>query len=97
MIFVGVLNSERRAGPVDDKVRWSWLRPRFELDEERLKNSQSLRMAKRGDERRAWNGGKGRGRGRRMRRSFYLSSDIKVNIRSRVTGNTFRPGPGVDR
>ena len=65
--FVGVLISEASAVLVDDKERWSWLRPRFEL-EERLKNSQSLRMTKQGVERRAWN--EGRGVGRRMRRSF---------------------------
>ena len=47
--FVGVLISERGAALVDDEERCSWLRPRFGLDEERLKKiSQSLRMAKRG-------------------------------------------------
>ena len=44
VIFVGVLISERRSALFDDERRGSWLRPRFGLDEERLKNSQSLRM-----------------------------------------------------
>jgi hypothetical protein len=44
--------SERRAALVDDERLCSWLRPRFGWDEERLKNSQSLRMAKRGAEKR---------------------------------------------
>lgn len=44
MIFVGAVISERRSALFDDERRCSWLRPRFGLEEERLKNSQSLRM-----------------------------------------------------
>lgn len=72
VFFVGVLISERGAAVVDDdEGRCSWLRPRFGLDEERLKNSQNLRMAKRVDVLEV-----GKRVGGRMRR-FCVGDEVK--------------------